>query len=85
MSTMPANPQGHSEFGLSVPGWTVMCTRHMLALVIICRDGVIETLQQHRHDCASRALGTDDNQYGGWQAHYYMWTELERQGRVIRL
>jgi hypothetical protein len=71
-------------FGLEPGRWCVMLSRHQAACVIVGRDGVGELLDRHEHDCAARPMGADNTEWRGWRAHHHIWTELERQGRIVR-
>lgn len=74
-----------SEFALEPGRWCVMLSRHQLGCVIVSREGVSETLAEHRHNCGARPLEAEDAEWYGWQAHQRVWSCLERQGRLVRL
>jgi hypothetical protein len=74
-----------SAFSLDPGRWCVMLSRHQVACVIVTRDGVGDALASHQHDCAARPMGAANPEWLGWQAHHRLWSEMEQQGRVIRI
>jgi hypothetical protein len=62
----------------------VALSRHLIGCVIVSRDGIYEALAHHPHASGDRPLGAADAEWGGWQAHHQLWTELERQALIIR-
>jgi hypothetical protein len=71
-------------FDLEPGRWCVMLSRHLLSCVIVGRDGVSAALEQHAHAC-DRVMGADDSEWSGREAHWALWSQLEQDGRIIRL
>ncbi|MBP1466227.1 ATP-binding protein [Candidatus Chloroploca sp. M-50] len=72
-------------FGLEPGRWCVMLSRHQIGCVIVGRDGVGDVLAEHRHDCGARPIGSVDAAWEGWRAHQAIWSQLEAQGRLLRI
>lgn len=72
-----------TEFALESGRWCVSLSRHLLGCVIVGREGIGATLDRHQHDCAARAMGSDDTEWEGVLAHRRMWDELSQRGRLI--
>ena len=73
------------KFGLEPGRWSVSLSRHVLGCVIVGRDGIGKSLEDHSHDCADRPMGSEDIEWAGWQAHQRVWKELERCGCLARV
>ncbi|MEW6732135.1 MAG: AAA family ATPase [Acidobacteriota bacterium] len=73
------------QFNLEPGRFCVMLSRHQLGCIIVGRDGIGEALERHQHDCGSRALGAENNEWIGWRAHSSIWAEMERRRRLIRI
>jgi hypothetical protein len=71
-------------FDLEPGRWCVMLSRHLLGCVIVGRDGITDALERHAHSC-DRVMGSDDSEWIGRQAHQTLWSQLEQDGRVVRL
>jgi hypothetical protein len=73
-----------SAFTLEPGRFCVALSRHKVGCVIITRDGVGEALDAHSHNCADRALGSENAEWNGWRAHQRLWSELASRGRLVR-
>jgi hypothetical protein len=73
------------RFALEPGRWCVMLSRHQGACIIVGRDGIGDTLERHRHDCAERPLGAEDMEWRGWQAHASLWHKLTNRNRLVRV
>jgi hypothetical protein len=68
------------------PGRTcVMLSRHQVACIIVTRAGIAEALNDYQHDSGARPTGAEDTVWAGREAHWALWQELERRGRIITL
>jgi hypothetical protein len=73
-----------SGFDLEPGRWCVMLSRHRAACIIVAREGIINALNDHRHDCGERAMTARDALWDGRSAHLTFWQALESAGRVVR-
>jgi hypothetical protein len=77
--------QRFEAFSLEPGRWCVMVSRHQLACIIVARDGLGKALDDHRHNCADRAMGGANTEWAGWSAHRTMWSWLEQRRRLVRV
>jgi hypothetical protein len=63
----------------------VALSRHLVACIIVGRDGVREALDSHDHDCSERPMSAEDSEWAGWRAHWSLWDRLEQLGRLVRV
>lgn len=75
----------YSSFHLESGRACVMLTRSSLCTIVTYREGIMETLQEHSHDCSARELGQADTLYRGWEAHVAFLGALENSGQIIRM
>jgi len=73
------------DFDLTPGRFCVMMSRHRSACILVGRDGVREALDEYTPDCGARAKGAANVEWQGWQAHDFIWDELERSRRLIRV
>ena len=71
------------EFALEPGRACVMLSRHQIGCIVVTREGVAEALDDYRHDSGARATGVEDRIWAGREAHWALWSELERRGRII--
>ncbi len=72
-----------SQFALDPGRWCVSLSRHLLGCVIVGRDGIQTALDHYQHDCATRAMGGDDEVWAGVLAHRRLWDDLRSRDRLI--
>jgi hypothetical protein len=71
------------EFALEPGRACVMLSRHEIGCIVVTRDGIAEALDDYRHDSGARPTGAEDRIWAGREAHWALWTELERRNRII--
>lgn len=74
-----------TSFDLDPGRLCVMLSRHEIGCIVVGRDGFLDALGSHQHNCADRPMGANDVEWTGWQAYNNLWAELERMGRLVRL
>jgi hypothetical protein len=71
------------QFALEPGRACVMVSRHQIGCVIVTRAGIAEALDDYQHDSGARPTGSEDTIWAGREAHWALWQELERRGRII--
>lgn len=71
-----------SDFDLETGRLCVMASRHQVGLVIVGRDHILDTLEEHLPS-ASQALGRPDGTGRGHKQNLGFWTALLESGRVV--
>lgn len=72
-----------SSFDLETGRLCVMASRHQAGLVVVSRDHLPETLDEHLPS-AEQAVGHADITGRGHAQNLVFWSELEKAGRVVR-
>lgn len=73
-----------SEFDLSTARLCVMASRHQIALVVVTRDHLTDTLENHL-PVAGQPVGQPDLSGAGHVQNLSFWSSLQAQDRVITL
>jgi hypothetical protein len=73
-----------TEFDLDPGRFCVMLSRHQIGCIIVARENVGTIIKEYRHDCGKTVSGAEDRAWNGYNAHKFVWEQLEQKARLLR-